>query len=190
MEIEYKWTIEDDVLKESFGKLGIDDKFFPVFKERALYRLNDIVLEELMPEDIDDSIESTSKYIKEYANQIKKGMSKVYAHAYAYAVNMEFQEVYCIIFAEAYEVAIAHGQNKSEAFCFGDFCSKAADQGFFYVLKILSNVSMKIGRRTSILTLYANNLSKRIITRCQKVNINFIKGSYINNIYNPSIILY
>ena len=135
MEIEYKWTIEDDVLKESFGKLGIDDKFFPVFKERALYRLNDIVLEELMPEDIDDSIESTSEYIKEYANQIKKGMSKVYAHAYAYAVNMEFQEVYCIIFAEAYEVAIAHGQNKSEAFCFGDFCSTAADQGFFLCIE-------------------------------------------------------
>ena len=55
MEIEYKWTIEDDVLKESFAKLGIDDKFFPVFKERALYRLNDIVSGELIPEDIDDS---------------------------------------------------------------------------------------------------------------------------------------
>lgn len=135
MEIEYKWTIEDDVLKDSFGKLGIDDKFFPVFKERALYRLNDIVSGELIPEDIDDSIETTSEYIIEYANQIKGGMSEVYAHAYAYAFNMGFQEVDCVIFAKAYECAIAHGQDKTEAFCFGDFCSEASNQGYWLNLE-------------------------------------------------------
>ena len=81
-------------------------------------------------------------------------------------------------------------KTKAKRFVLETFVQKLQFKVFFYVLKILSNVSMKIGRRTSILTLYANNLSKRIITRCQKVNINFIKGSYINNIYNPSIILY
>ena len=136
MEIELKRTIPEKDLKEAFSKLGIEEEFYPVFKERALYRLNDIAYSREPEEyDYEDSIELASEYIKEYAVQIKKGKSKVYSHAYAYAVNMEYQEVYCTIFAEAYEVAIEHGQDKSEAFCLGDFCTEASDQGYWLYIK-------------------------------------------------------
>lgn len=132
MEIEIKWTIPEEVLKETFGKLRIEEDFYPVFKDKANYRLNDIAYpREPDDDDFEDSIETALEYIKEYAVQIKKGKTKVYAHAYAYAVNMEYQEVYRPIYAEAYELSIEHGQSKSEAHCFGDFCSDAADQGYW-----------------------------------------------------------
>lgn len=132
MDTEQKWTISEDVLKKAFGNLGIDDVYYPVFKEEAISCFNDIAYD-LEPEsdDYDDCINIASEYIKEYVGQIKKGKSKVYAHAYADAVNMEFQEIYCTIFAEAYELSIVHGQGKTEAFCFGNFCSDAADQGYW-----------------------------------------------------------
>ena len=135
MERENKW-VADNVLKEAFDKLEIEDSFFPKFKERAIYKLKDFAYDSIPTiDETDYCIDIASEYIKEYANQINKGMSEVYAHAYAYAVNMDFQEVFRIIFAKAYEYAIAHGQDKTEAFCFGDFCSDAADQGYWLCLE-------------------------------------------------------
>lgn len=130
MEIGKKWVISDEVLKESFDKLEIEEVFFSKFKEKAIDKLNDFACDSVPTlDDTDESIDIALEYIKEYASQIRKGKSEIYAHAYA--VNMEFQEVYCIIFAKAYECAIAHGQDKTKAFCFGDFCSNASDQGYW-----------------------------------------------------------
>lgn len=115
MEIEYKWTIEDDVLKESFGKLGIDDIFFPMFKERALYRLNDIAFEELEPYDIDDSIENASLFIKEYAIQKNNGKSQIYSKQYALHILGDYDPAYCELYASKYEECINKGRDHRAA---------------------------------------------------------------------------
>lgn len=115
MEVEYKWTIEDDVLKKSFAKLGIDDKFFPVFKDRALYRLNDIVLEKLEPDDVDDSIENASQFIEEYAVQTNNGKSHIYAKQYALQILGENDPAYCELYASKFEESINKGRDEEKS---------------------------------------------------------------------------
>lgn len=115
MEVEYKWTIEDDVLKGSFAKLGINDKFFPVFKDRALYRLNDIVLGEIEQYDIDDSIENASLFIKEYAVQKNNGKSHIYAKQYALQILGENDPAYCELYAFKFEECINKGRNEEKS---------------------------------------------------------------------------
>ena len=73
-------------------------------------------------------------YCNAYYRCIEQGKSEIYAHAYADAVNENYYEEFCEIYAEAYEVATNHGQDESEAYRFGDFCTDAADQGYWLML--------------------------------------------------------
>ena len=81
-----------------------------------------------------DVREKAEDYCRAYHKCIKQGKSEIYAHAYADAVNENYYEEYCEIYAEAYEVATNHGQDDSEAYLFGDFCTDAADQGYWLML--------------------------------------------------------
>ena len=79
-----KWTIADEVLKESFRTLGIDVLYFPLFKKNAIERLNDIA-DSYEPEqdDINSSIELAGEWVKIYVEQIKLGLSKLWVSTYA-----------------------------------------------------------------------------------------------------------
>ena len=84
MDGKQKWTIADNVLKESFRTLGIDVLYFPLFKKDAIERLNDIAATyEPEQDDIDSSIELAGEWVKIYAEQIKLGLSKLWASTYA-----------------------------------------------------------------------------------------------------------
>lgn len=78
--------------------------------------------------------EKAEDYCRAYHKCIKQGKSEIYAHAFADAVNENYYEEFCEIYAEAYEVATNHGQDDSEAYYFGDFCTDAADQGYWLML--------------------------------------------------------
>lgn len=77
-----------------------------------------------------NSEEKAKEYSWAYHNCIENGKSDVYAHAYA-SVASEYYERFCKIYARAYEEAISHGQNDSDAMSLGFFCMEAADQGVF-----------------------------------------------------------
>ena len=81
---EQKWAIPEETLKESFGKLGIDAKYYPLFVEKANKALNDIT-DSFDPEqdDIDGSIDITTDFMNIYVGQIDAGLSETWAEAYA-----------------------------------------------------------------------------------------------------------
>jgi hypothetical protein len=74
--------------------------------------------------------ESTEEYTRTYHDLISKGKSEIYAHAYA-DYHDEHKEYFCDIYAQAYELAKKHGMDDSEAYCFGDTCTEAVDQGLW-----------------------------------------------------------
>ena len=79
-----KWTIPEESLKEAFGRLEIEAKYYPLFVERANNALNDIA-DGYDPEqdDIDGSIDIATDYINIYVEQIRAGLSETWAEAYA-----------------------------------------------------------------------------------------------------------
>ncbi len=84
MEKEVKWTIAENVAKNAFGKLAIEEKYYPLFKERAISVLNDIVGSfEPDSEEIDSSLVLSGEYINNYVDQIKLGQSELWAETYA-----------------------------------------------------------------------------------------------------------
>lgn len=92
----------------------------PIFRDR--YKS---MFEEVIP----NLIENTKKYARVYHSLIEEGKSDVYAHAYAYVVG-DYRPIFCEIYAEAFELATKHGMDNSAAYCFGDFCTEACDQGY------------------------------------------------------------
>ena len=100
----------------------------PVFRERYI---------SMFKECITNLKESTEEYTRTYHNLISKGKSEVYAHAYADMAD-EYKPFFCEIYADAYELATIHGMDSSEAYCFGDFCTEASDQGLWiYISKFI-----------------------------------------------------
>lgn len=84
MEIEIKWTIPEDVMKEAFGKLEIDDKYYPVFSERAICALNGIATDyEPEQDDIEGALDIAKEYMNIYVGQIEAGLSELWATTYA-----------------------------------------------------------------------------------------------------------
>lgn len=84
MEIELKWTIPDEDLKDAFGKLEIDDKYYPIFSERTIHALNDIAADyEPEQDDIDGALDIAKEYVKNYVGQIDAGLSEFWATTYA-----------------------------------------------------------------------------------------------------------
>lgn len=113
MEIEIKWTIPEEDLKAAFGKLVIEDKYYAVFKDRANYRLNDIVYSnEPDSYDYEDSIDNASEYIVQYASQIERGKSPLYANQYAKHFFENNDEDFCNFYASKYEESINKGRSE------------------------------------------------------------------------------
>jgi hypothetical protein len=87
MDIEQKWNIPEESLKVAFDKLEIDNKFYPLFVERANRCVNDLAAE-FAPEppdkeDFDDSINIATEYMNIYVGQIDAGLSELWATTYA-----------------------------------------------------------------------------------------------------------
>ena len=86
MDTEQKWTISEDVLKEAFGKIGIDDAYYSIFKNNAISRFYDSIkgFESEGPdqEDYDNSIYFACKYVMFYVAQIELGFSELWSRVY------------------------------------------------------------------------------------------------------------
>lgn len=94
MKIESKWTIADELLKEAFDKLEIDEKYYPVFCKRAIRCLNEIAANyEPEQDDIDSCLELSSEYMNIYVGQIEAGLSELWASTYAeYKISCDVDE--------------------------------------------------------------------------------------------------
>lgn len=93
----------------------------PIFRDRY---------KSMFEEGIPNLIENTEGYTRIYHFLINEGKSNIYAHAYAYVSN-DLKPLFCEIYAEAYELAIQHGMDSSEAYCFGNLCTEACDFGYW-----------------------------------------------------------
>lgn len=84
MKNQQKWTIAENVAKKAFGKLAIEENYYPLFKERAIFVLNENV-DTIEPdsEEIDLSLVLSGEYIINYVGQIKLGQSELWADTYA-----------------------------------------------------------------------------------------------------------
>lgn len=81
---EQKWSIPEESLKEAFGKLEIDAKFYPIFAERATKALNGIAIGyEPEEDDIDGSLDIATEFMNIYIGQIEAGLSELWATTYA-----------------------------------------------------------------------------------------------------------
>lgn len=74
-------------------------------------------------------------YCYAYHRCVEQGKSEIYAHAYADAVNEDYYNEFCEIYANAYECAANHGMDDGDAYLFGEFCTDAADQGYWTMLR-------------------------------------------------------
>lgn len=92
----------------------------PIFRDRY---------KSMFEETIPNLKESTEEYTRTYHSLISEGKSEVYAQAYA-DVSRDVKPIYCKIYAEAYEVAIRHDMDSSDAHCFGYFCTETCDEPF------------------------------------------------------------
>ena len=93
----------------------------PLFRKRFKF---------LFTETLNDPKKFTESYCNEYRRMIAIGKSETYAHAYA-DCHDEFKETFCIFYAQAYELAKNHGMDDGDAYCFGDTCTEAIDQGLW-----------------------------------------------------------
>ena len=94
MTLEPKWTIAEEVLKETFGKLDMDEKYYPIFSKRAIRCLNEIA-DGYEPEqdDIDSCLKLSSEYMNIYVGQIESGLSELWASTYAeYKISWSVDE--------------------------------------------------------------------------------------------------
>lgn len=102
----------------------------PIFIKRYLYLFHAVVI---------DASEKAEDYCRIYHSCIEKGKSETYAHAYADVYNNDYKPFFCEIYARAYELAKNHGLSDNEAYCFGESCTEAADQGLWsYARKLTS----------------------------------------------------
>ena len=86
----------------------------PLFRKRYKFLFTEIV---------GDPIEATENYCKDYRRMIALGKSEFYAQAYA--------DSHDDVYAQAYELAKNHGMDDGDAYCFGDTCTDAVDQGLW-----------------------------------------------------------
>ena len=105
------------------------------------------------------ALEKAEEYCRVYHECIEKGKSLVYAHAYAEAVNEDMIEFYCDIYAEAYELAITHGEDDSASDDFGRFCSNAADNSIL-MLHDFSKKFTKDWQKEFFIRLICNDYEK------------------------------
>ena len=109
---DQKWTIPEESLKETFDKLEIDEKYYPIFSARANKALNDVA-DGFEPEedDIDYSLERAAEFVDIYIGQIEAGLSETWAEAYA---NLHLSENVDESAWEAYW-AVSKSKNREQA---------------------------------------------------------------------------
>lgn len=93
----------------------------PLFRKRYKYLFTEIT---------GDPKEATENYCNDYRRIIALGKSDIYAHAYA-DYHDDNKEAFCVFYAQAYELAKNHGMDDGDAYCFGDTCTEALDQGLW-----------------------------------------------------------
>lgn len=93
----------------------------PIFKERYKFLFRELLIE---------PTEKAREYASIYHEMINEGKSEVYAHAYA-DVSNDLKPLFCEIYAEAFELAIQHGMDNSDAYNFGKFCTEACGFGYW-----------------------------------------------------------
>ena len=93
----------------------------PLFRKRYKY---------MFTETIGDPKEATENYCNNYRGMIALGKSEFYAHAYA-DYHDEYKEDICVVYAQAYELAMKNGMDDGDAYCFGNTCIEAVDHGIW-----------------------------------------------------------
>lgn len=109
-ETESKWTIADETLKEAFSKLGIDDKYYPIFSKKAIRYLNEISeARDRMQDRIDFSLDLATNFMK----MINCGLSDLWVYTYTeFKTRYWFDDEGCAL--EAYNL-ISEIQGKDKA---------------------------------------------------------------------------
>jgi hypothetical protein len=116
MEIEQKWFLPEELLRNAFEHLSIDEELYSLFKARANRCVNELAKQfEPEPpdkEDYDYSIETATTYIQEFARQVHIGHSKLWSEKYSYYLEAN-GEVYSV--QDAFNaVMIKHGKDKAD----------------------------------------------------------------------------
>lgn len=65
--------------------------------------------------------EKTEEYTKAFNYCMANGKSEIYAHAFADAAIDDYDDAFCKINAEAFELAMSHGMSFKDAYDFGRF---------------------------------------------------------------------
>ena len=124
---------DDCIYRTAYDSLESDEEKSRELDIHANYLSDDPIFRDryksMFEETIPNLKESTEEYTRTHHSLISEGKSEVYAQAYA-DVSRDFKPFFCEIYAEAYELATKHGMDSSEAYCFGDFCTEACDQGY------------------------------------------------------------
>ena len=137
---DQKWTIPEESLKETFDKLEIDEKYYPIFSERANKALNGIADDYgLDQDDIDDSLEIATEYMNIYVGQIEAGLSETWAEAYAnHRLNEDVDDSAWEAFM-AVSKSLAYEQAKKELVHFARFLdndpSFVENYAYFFIYK-------------------------------------------------------
>lgn len=117
MEIGKKWVISDEVLKESFDKLEIEEVFFSKFKEKAIDKLNDFACDSVPTlDDTDESIDIALEYIKEYASHIRKERAKSTLMLMPMLLIWNFKKFTVLFLLKLMNVLLLMGKTKPKRF--------------------------------------------------------------------------
>ena len=137
---DQKWTIPEESLKETFDKLEIDEKYYPIFSARANKALNDVA-EGFEPEkdDIDYSLEIATDFMNIYVGQIEAGLSETWAEAYAnHLLNEDVEDSAWAAFM-AVSKSQGYKQAKKELVLFARFLdddpSFVENYAYFFIYK-------------------------------------------------------
>ena len=137
---DQKWTIPEESLKETFGKLEIDGKFYPIFSERATKALNEIAIGyDPEQDDIDSSLEIATDFMNIYVGQIEAGLSESWAEAYAnHCLNEDVDDSAWEAFM-AVSKSLAYEQAKKELVHFARYLdddpSFVENYAYFFIYK-------------------------------------------------------
>lgn len=142
-----------------------------VFKER--YKM-------LIKEYNDNAYAIAEEYTKVYHYCIAKGKSEPYAQAYSYAIN-NYNDFYCDIYARAYEAAITNGEDGCVARIFGDYCTDAADQGYFIMLRDFSKKYKEDWQREFYIQLICDDVERDEKRSLTSREINELRNELFRN---------
>ncbi len=152
----YKWAhayasesvtggYECNIVRDTYNQLESEEEKEHEFEIHARSILDDPIFykryKKLFDEFDCDAKEKAENYTNAYHGCIEDGKSDIYAHAYGLVFSFDYKTYFCEIHAEAYELAIKHGMNDDEAYCFGYFCTEHVDHDLYNFSKFLEKYS-------------------------------------------------